>query len=65
VLDFGEALTHPHMAARAVYSDVDGLPQARPAPRFERTPGAEPATSRTGVPLSTVLAAWEATSPAG
>jgi alpha-methylacyl-CoA racemase len=65
VLDFDEAVAHPHMAARAVHTDVDGLPQARPAPRFERTPGAEPATSRTGVPLSTVLAAWEAASPTG
>ena len=65
VLDFDEALAHPHMAARNVYTELDGLHQARPAPRFERTPGAEPARSRTGVPLSTVLAAWEVASPTG
>jgi alpha-methylacyl-CoA racemase len=28
------------MRARAVYVERDGVPQAAPAPRFSRTPGA-------------------------
>jgi alpha-methylacyl-CoA racemase len=32
------AMTHPHMAARGVYSEHDGVLQAAPAPRFSATP---------------------------
>jgi alpha-methylacyl-CoA racemase len=35
-----ELTTHPHLAARGTYVDVDGAVQAAPAPRFDRTPGA-------------------------
>jgi acetyl-CoA hydrolase len=46
VLDPEEAAKHPHMVARGVYSDADGLLQANPAPRFSGTlagtPGAIP-----------------------
>lgn len=38
VLDPDESAAHPHMAARAIYVDVDGVRQAAPAPRFSRTP---------------------------
>ncbi|PPK37527.1 CoA transferase [Pseudomonas laurylsulfatiphila] len=38
VLTPAEALTHPHMAARNVYSRRDGVLQAAPAPRFSATP---------------------------
>jgi alpha-methylacyl-CoA racemase len=40
VLTYEESLAHPHMRARAVYVERDGVPQAAPAPRFSRTPGA-------------------------
>jgi alpha-methylacyl-CoA racemase len=40
VLDWDEAVAHPHHVARGVYADVDGLTQPAPAPRFSRTPGA-------------------------
>ena len=38
VLDWAEAERHPHLAARGTYTRVDGVPQAAPAPRFDRTP---------------------------
>jgi alpha-methylacyl-CoA racemase len=40
VLAPGEALSDPHLAARAVFTDVDGLLHPAPAPRFSRTPAA-------------------------
>ena len=43
VLTPAEAMTHPHMAARGIYSERDGVLQAAPAPRFSATPA-----SRTG-----------------
>ena len=42
VLSPAEAAAHPHMAARGVYAERDGLLQAAPAPRFSRTPSAVP-----------------------
>jgi len=38
VLDPVEAAAHPHMAARGVYRDVDGVLQTAAAPRFSATP---------------------------
>ncbi|MES2047611.1 MAG: CaiB/BaiF CoA-transferase family protein [Pseudomonadota bacterium] len=40
VLTPREAMAHPHMAARSVYADRDGVLQAAPAPRFSVTPSA-------------------------
>lgn len=40
VLTPAEAMAHPHMAARGVYSRHDGMLQAAPAPRFSATPSA-------------------------
>lgn len=37
VLTMEEAAEHPHMAAREVYAEIDGVMQPRPAPRFSRT----------------------------
>jgi len=42
VLTPREALAHPHLAARGVYAERDGVLQAAPAPRFSATPPAEP-----------------------
>jgi alpha-methylacyl-CoA racemase len=39
VLELDEAPGHPHMAARGIYVEQDGVVQAVPAPRFSRTPG--------------------------
>jgi alpha-methylacyl-CoA racemase len=38
VLDWDEAAADPHLAARGTYTPVDGVVQAAPAPRFDRTP---------------------------
>ena len=38
VLDFAEAPLHPHNRARGVYTDVNGVTQPAPAPRFSETP---------------------------
>ena len=40
VLTLEESAAHPHMRARGVYEQRDGLQHAAPAPRFSRTPGA-------------------------
>lgn len=40
VLTIEEAPLHPHMAARGVFSDFDGVRHPTPAPRFGRTPAA-------------------------
>jgi len=42
VLTPREALAHPHMRARGVYAERDGVLQAAPAPRFSDTPSATP-----------------------
>ena len=59
VLSFDEVARHPHMAARGIVIDVDGVPQPGPAPRFSRTPPPVPQVpppSPAG--LAAVLAAW-------
>ena len=40
VLDPGEAPEHPHLRARGTFTEVAGVVQPAPAPRFGRTPGA-------------------------
>jgi alpha-methylacyl-CoA racemase len=37
VLSLTEAATHPHLAARGTFIEVDGVTQPAPAPRFSRT----------------------------
>lgn len=37
ILPFSEAVRHPHMAAREVFVERDGITQPQPAPRFSRT----------------------------
>lgn len=40
VLSLQEAPTHPHMAARRAFVQIDGMVQPNVAPRLSRTPGA-------------------------
>jgi crotonobetainyl-CoA:carnitine CoA-transferase CaiB-like acyl-CoA transferase len=47
VNDPAEAARHPHMAARKVFAEVDGVLQAAPAPRFSED---APTDWRRGVP---------------
>ncbi len=39
VLTMSEALKHPHNIERGTFTEVAGIPQPAPAPRFSRTPG--------------------------
>lgn len=39
VLTFEESKSHPHMLAREIYLEKDGVTHIAPAPRFSRTPG--------------------------
>ena len=59
VLGLAEVADHPHVRARGTVIDVDGVPQAAPAPRFSRTasecPTSPPGASTT---VDAVLAGW-------
>lgn len=46
VLSPDEAATGAHVAARKGFTEVEGIVQPAPAPRFDRTPSAEPAGLR-------------------
>lgn len=64
VLDFSEVATHPHIAARGTLIELDGVPQAAPAPRFSRTPAGRPRPPREpGADTAEVFAAWGVTPP--
>ncbi len=54
VLDFDEAPSHPHIRARGTLTEIDGVVQPAPGPRFSRTPAARPEPP---APLSTDNAA--------
>jgi alpha-methylacyl-CoA racemase len=59
VLSLDEAHAHPHMAARGTFTEVAGIRQPAPAPRFSRTPGAiERPPSSPGQHTDEVLSAW-------
>jgi len=59
VLAMDEAAQHPHMAERGTFTEVAGLTQPAPAPRFSRTPGeiARP-PAHAGQHSDEVLAEW-------
>ncbi len=46
VLSLAEAPTHPHLAARHTFADLDGHPVPRVAPRFSDTPALPPTRER-------------------
>jgi alpha-methylacyl-CoA racemase len=47
VLTMTEAMADPHLQAREVFVDVDGIAQPAPAPLLSRTPAAPPAAPHT------------------
>lgn len=59
VLRMTEAPNHPHNRARGVFTEINGLVQPAPAPRFSRT---QPVANEAAVPPGThtdeVLAGW-------
>lgn len=59
VLDFNEAESDPHVVARATLTEVDGIVQPAPAPRFSRTPAAHPRVAPdAGADAVAVIADW-------
>ena len=60
VLTMTEAAVHPHMAAREVFVERDGVTQPAPAPRFSRTPAelSSPPPVQAGQDTREALSAW-------
>ncbi|HYO35160.1 MAG TPA: CaiB/BaiF CoA-transferase family protein [Geodermatophilus sp.] len=59
VLEPREAPGHPHLAARGTLTEVDGVVQAAPAPRFSRTPpGPAAAVCTDRADAAAVLQEW-------
>jgi alpha-methylacyl-CoA racemase len=58
VASLTEAPSHPHLAARSTYVDVDGITQPGVAPRFSRTPGTIGPRARAGEHSREVLSDW-------
>lgn len=59
VLAMDEAPLHPHIAERGTFTEVAGLVQPAPAPRFSRTPGSiERPPPHAGQHTDDVLAEW-------
>ena len=59
ILDFKEAINHPHNQARGTYININGVDQPAPAPRFSRTVCDKPeAPHAEGADTKTVLADW-------
>lgn len=62
VLTMDEAPDHPHMKARGVYVEIDGVTQPAPAPRFSRTVPENPfaAKAADATPVDEALSGWDA-----
>ncbi len=59
VLTTDEAASHPHMTQRSVFTEVDGVRMAAPAPRFSKTPGAiQGPAPKPGADTKAILADW-------
>ncbi len=59
VLTMAEAPSHPHNVAREAFTEVAGVVQPAPAPRFSRTPGAiQGPAAAPGADTEKVLADW-------
>jgi len=59
VLRMSEAADHPHNRARGVFTEVDGLVQPSPAPRFSRSSTSiNPAAVSPGTHTDEVLSGW-------
>ncbi|MCC2596985.1 CoA transferase [Pusillimonas sp. MFBS29] len=59
ILDWSEAVAHPHATRRNAFVDVEGVIQPAPAPRFSATPAPMPtAAPRAGAHSLETLHAW-------
>jgi alpha-methylacyl-CoA racemase len=64
VVSLSEAPAHPHLAARATFTEVDGITQPAPAPRFSRTQGQPGRIAKPGAHTREILDAWNVPDPA-
>jgi alpha-methylacyl-CoA racemase len=59
VLDWDEAVTHPHNQARETFISIDNVIQPAPAPRFSRTPAPTPGpVASAGQHTDEILCDW-------
>ena len=59
VLSMSEAPSHPHNVARETFTEVEGVTQPNPAPRFSRTPSKiQKGPSANGADTQAVLKDW-------
>ncbi|MBF9033550.1 CoA transferase [Rhodobacterales bacterium HKCCE2091] len=58
VLDWDEAIGHPHNRARGTFAAPGGIPQPAPAPRLSATPAAAPRPPERPAANGDLLAAW-------
>ena len=60
VLRLSEAMEHPHMTAREVFVENEGVRQPAPAPRFSRTTASlsSPPPAKAGADTKEALTAW-------
>ncbi len=59
VLTMGEAPSHPHHVARGTFTEVGGVVQHAPAPRFSRTSPSQPTPpARAGEHTREILSSW-------
>ncbi len=60
VLNLDEAPEHPHMKARGVYVEIDGVVQPAPAPRFSRSVPENPYAAKPAdaTPVDEALSGW-------
>lgn len=57
ILDWDEAPKHPHNVARNTFTELGGVVQPSPAPKFSRTPAESPSASREAS-LEEILQSW-------
>jgi alpha-methylacyl-CoA racemase len=60
IIPLTEAMEHPHMTAREVFVEHEGVRQPAPAPRFSRTPPelGLPPRAKAGADTRDALTAW-------
>jgi alpha-methylacyl-CoA racemase len=60
IVPLSEAIEHPHMAAREVFVEHEGIRQPAPAPRFSRTAAtlSSPPPVKPGIDTREALTAW-------
>lgn len=60
VLSMSEATEDEHLLSRGTLVEINGVPQAAPAPRFSRTASGKPSMNNANVFADEVLAEWRA-----